>query len=63
MDLLKTLYEGTAKILFGAGVAEWLSRQPRDLKIGQPDPENGKIAGGLRLAGVRVPSPAPSGNS
>ena len=28
--LLKTLLEGTANHMAGAGVAEWLSRQPRD---------------------------------
>jgi hypothetical protein len=34
---LKTLLDTAANMWLGAGVAEWLSRQPRDLKYGLPD--------------------------
>jgi hypothetical protein len=45
-----------------AGVAEWLSRWPRDPSLHKKGrAKMGKPASGPWLAGVRIPSPAPSG--
>jgi hypothetical protein len=52
---LKTLYETTANIVAGAGVAEWLSRQPRDQKKGCQI--KGEVAGGLRARRGSNPFP------
>jgi hypothetical protein len=55
--VLKTLYVGAANLMAGAGVAEWLTRQPRDQTARGQKPQNGKIAGGLRARRGSNPFP------
>jgi hypothetical protein len=54
--LTENSFSNNCKSVFGAGVAEWLSRQPRD-QTNRAKPEKGKIAGGLRARRGSNPFP------